>query len=48
MAATLEDDLGDIVQKARGGKSFSQDDLARAVGLSVGEIGRIESYEWIP
>ncbi len=48
MAAALEDELGDIVQKARDGKSFSQGDLARAVGLSVGKVGRIESYEWIP
>ena len=48
MAAALEDELGDIVQKARDGKSFSQGDLARAVGLSVGEVGRIERYEWIP
>ena len=48
MAAALEDELGDIVQKARDGKSFSQGDLARAVGLSVGEIGRIESCEWTP
>jgi len=48
MAAALEDELGDIVQKARDGKSFSQGDLARAVGLSVGEVGRIERYEWAP
>jgi glyoxylase-like metal-dependent hydrolase (beta-lactamase superfamily II) len=48
MAIVLEDELGDIVQKARDGKSFSQGDLARAVGLSVGEVGRIERYEWIP
>ncbi len=48
MAAALEDELGDIVQKARDGKSFSQGDLARAVGLSVGKVGRVESCEWIP
>ena len=32
MPLTLEDELGDILQKARDGKSWSQEDLARAAG----------------
>ena len=48
METELEDELGDIVQKARDGKSFSQSDLAHAAGLSAQDIGRIERYEWIP
>ncbi|KMP11158.1 hydrolase [Candidatus Nitromaritima sp. SCGC AAA799-A02] len=44
----LEDELGDIIQKARDGKSWSQGDLAKAAGLSAGDIGRIECYDWIP
>ncbi|NIQ01808.1 MAG: MBL fold metallo-hydrolase [Nitrospinaceae bacterium] len=48
MATGLEDELGDILQKARDGKSWSQQDLARTAKLSTGEIRRIENYEWIP
>ncbi|PIQ95526.1 MAG: hydrolase [Nitrospinae bacterium CG11_big_fil_rev_8_21_14_0_20_56_8] len=48
MNLELEDELGDIVQKARGRKPWSPADLARAVGMSAAEIGRIESCAWIP
>jgi len=48
MAIQLEDELGDILAKARDGLSWSQNDLARAAGVSAGEIRRIESYEWVP
>lgn len=48
MAIQLEDELGDILAKARDGKCWSQNDLARAAGVSAGEIRRIENYEWIP
>lgn len=48
MASPLEDELGDILQKARDGKSWSQKDLARAVDISVSDIARAERYEWIP
>lgn len=44
----LEDELGDILQKARDGKSWSQADLGRAAGLPNDAIRRIESYQWIP
>lgn len=48
MAATLEDELGDILQKARDGKSWSQEDLSRATGISLDEIRCYERYEQIP
>lgn len=48
MAFPLEDELGDILGKARDGKSWSQGDLARATGIPLGDIGRIENYDLIP
>jgi len=48
METELEDELGDIVQKARDGKSWEANELARAAGLSPADIRRIESCEWIP
>lgn len=48
MTYPLEDELGDIVQKARGRVPWSQGDLARAAGLSPDQIQRIESYQWVP
>jgi hydroxyacylglutathione hydrolase len=44
----LEDELGDILQKARDGKAWSQDDLVRATDLPKDDIQRIESYELTP
>lgn len=44
----LEDELGDILQKARNGKTWSSADLSRATGLPEDEIRRIESYQLIP
>ena len=44
----LEDELGDILEKARDGKRWSQIDLAKSTGMSIGDIARIENYEWIP
>lgn len=44
----LEDELGDILQKARDGKTWSPDDLAKAADVSPDEIHRMESYELIP
>ncbi len=48
METELEDELGDIVQKARDGKSWRQGDLARATGLSPSDIRRMENYELVP
>ena len=48
MPTGLEDELGDILQKARDGKSWSQKDLSEAAGLNLDEIRRIERYEWTP
>lgn len=44
----LEDELGDILQKARDGKAWSQDDLVRATNLPEDDIQRIESYQLTP
>lgn len=48
MDTELEDELGDVVQKARAGKAWSQNDLARVVGASVADIARIENCDLIP
>ena len=48
MSTGLEDELGDILQKARDGKSWTPYELALAVGLKLDEVRRIERYEWIP
>ena len=44
----LEDELGDILGKARNGKGWSQTDLANAVGMASGDIALIENYKWTP
>ena len=44
----LEDELGDILGKARSGKNWSQSDLAKSAGMPSRDIERIENYEWIP
>ena len=44
----LEDELGDIIQKARDGKAWSQDDLVRATNLPQDDIQRIENYQLKP
>lgn len=48
MAGPLEDELGDILEKARDGKSWSQEDLASASGTSLRDVQRMESYDLIP
>ena len=45
---TLEDFFGDIVGKARRGQGISELELAQQVGLSVRQIGQIESYDLTP
>ena len=44
----LEDELGDILQKARDGKAWSRNDLVRATNLVADDIQRIESYDLTP
>jgi hydroxyacylglutathione hydrolase len=44
----LEDELGDILQKARDGKSWSRDDLVRETDLPGDDLQRIESYQLTP
>jgi hydroxyacylglutathione hydrolase len=46
--AELEDELGDILEKARDGKPWSQQELAKATGIALDDIRRIENYELIP
>jgi len=46
--AQLEDELGDILQKARDGKSWSQKDLAQSADIALEDIRRMENYELIP
>jgi glyoxylase-like metal-dependent hydrolase (beta-lactamase superfamily II) len=48
MNAPLEDEFGDILEKARDGKNWSVDDLARAAGVPVGALRRMERYEIAP
>ena len=44
----LEDELGDILQKARDGKAWSKEDLVRATDLPKDDIQRIENYQLTP
>lgn len=48
MEFALEDEFGDIIQKARDGKSWTVKDLARATGIPEQGISRMEKYEMIP
>lgn len=48
MSGPLEDELGDVLEKARDGKNWTQADLARASGISVGDISKMERYEFVP
>ncbi|MBC8282799.1 MAG: MBL fold metallo-hydrolase [Nitrospinae bacterium] len=44
----LEDELGDVLQKARDGKAWSQADLVKATELPEQDIQRIEKYQLTP
>lgn len=46
--ASLEDEFGDIIAKARNGLGYSTDDLASAAGLSPLDIENIEAYRYMP
>jgi len=44
----LEDELGDIMSKARDRKDSSQTDLAESIEMTLEDVVRIENYEWTP
>jgi len=46
--AELEDELGDILEKARDGKSWSQKALAQSADIALEDIRRMENYELTP
>ena len=48
MSGSLEDELGDVLEKSRDGKGWTQSDLAQASGISVSDISRMERYEFVP
>ena len=48
MAGPLEDELGDVLEKSRDGKGWTQSDLARASGIKVSDVSRMERYEFVP
>ena len=48
MSGVLEDELGDVLEKARDGKNWTQSDMARASGISLDDISRMERYEFVP
>ncbi len=48
MPGPLEDELGDVLDKSRDGKGWTQSDLARASGISVSDVSRMERYEYVP
>ena len=48
MYTQLEDEFGDVVGKARRGQEMAVAVLADRVGLTAGDIARIEDYELVP
>lgn len=48
MAAGLEDELGDILQKARQGKSMTLPNLAKASGVFLEDVLRMENEGFVP
>ena len=48
MTIKLEDELGDVLEKARDAKDWSQADLARTAQVSPDVIAQIENYETVP
>ena len=48
MAYALEDEFGDIIGKARRGLGLSVAAVAEHVGVSAGDIEKVESYELTP
>ena len=48
MYTQLEDEFGDVVGKARRGQEMAVSALAERVGLTAGDIAKIEDYELVP
>ena len=48
MYTQLEDEFGDVIAKARRGQEIAVAGLADRVGLTVGDIAKIEDYELVP
>ena len=48
MYTQLEDEFGDVVGKARRGQEIAVAALADRVGLTAGDIEKIEDYELVP
>ena len=48
MYTQLEDEFGDVVAKARRGQEMAVAALADRVGLTAGDMARIEDYELVP
>lgn len=48
MAIQLEDELGDVLEKARDGKNWSQADLARVSQVGPDAIAQMENCETVP
>ena len=48
MYTQLEDEFGDVVAKARRGQEIAVATLADRVGLTAGDIAKIEDYELVP
>ena len=48
MRISLEDEFGDVIQKARQGHGWSIPDLARRTGLSATRLEALEAYEGPP
>ena len=41
----LEDELGDIMSKARDSKDWSQTDLAESIEMTLEDVVRVGNYE---
>ncbi len=48
MYTQLEDEFGDVVAKARRGQEMTRAALADRVGLTAGDMAKIEDYELVP
>lgn len=48
MRIVLEDEFGDVISKARSGRGLGVEEVARAGGVSTGDLARMEGYELVP